>query len=59
MSDKDFESTDADAVEQDMELDPDSDQEPARPPDLPLEADPADVAEHARDAGDSDEDDYR
>jgi hypothetical protein len=64
MSDMGLEAPDADAAEQGQNVIPDlADSEdlaePGLPEELPLEANPADTAEQAREVGRDDEDEYR
>jgi hypothetical protein len=56
---EDLEAPEADVVEQETDAVPDSGDSAEDPADLPLEADPADVAEQARGVGSGDEEDYR
>ena len=64
MNDMGLEAPDADAAEQGQDVLPDvidSDDfaEPDLPEEVPLEANPADMAEQAREVGLGDEDEYR
>jgi hypothetical protein len=57
MSDDSLEKPDADAAEQETAAVPDADDQDLEQPGVPLEADPADAAEQAREVpGDEDED---
>lgn len=63
MTDTDFEGPDYDpafdgAHDTDQDTDDDTDQDEAEP-DVPADANPADVEEQRREVGDSGEDDYR
>ncbi|TDW87111.1 MULTISPECIES: hypothetical protein [Kribbella] len=59
MTETDFEGPDYDpAFDAEHDTDDDTEQEESEP-DVPVEADPADVEEQRREVGDSDEDDYR
>ncbi|TDO64103.1 hypothetical protein EV651_105327 [Kribbella sp. VKM Ac-2571] len=59
MTETDFEGPDYDpAFDAEHDTADDTDQEESEP-DVPVEADPADVEEQRREVGESDEDDYR
>ncbi len=61
MSDKGLEAPDADVAEQNLDAVPEDEDtdEPARPEELPLEANEADAAEQAREVHLDEDDDYR
>jgi hypothetical protein len=62
MAERSLDEPDADVAEQNQEVVPlaDDDLDDAdRPEELPLEADPADAAEQAREVGLGEDDDYR
>jgi hypothetical protein len=56
---EDLEAPEADVVEQETDAVPDSGDSDEVPADMPLEANPADVAEQARGVGLGDDEDYR
>jgi hypothetical protein len=59
MSDDSLETPDADAAEQDTEAVPDAGDQDLEEPEVPLEADPADTAEQAREVPGGDDEDHR
>lgn len=59
MSDDSLEKPDADAAEQETEAVPDAGDQDLEQPGVPLEADPADAAEQAREVPGDEDEDYR
>jgi hypothetical protein len=59
MSDDSLEAPEADAVEQETDALPETDEEDEDPDEVPLEADPADAVEQARVVPPENDEDYR